>query len=814
MVSYLKFLCALIGLIAVIDSSAGELKLSDKWDFAIDSKNQGEKANWQISETKVGWKQIKTGFWEGQGIIYDGYAWYKNTFTLPEKAAKGGKVIIKFGAVDEDAKIWLNGKLIGFFAVGWNVPFAVDISSLVKFNKTNTLIVKVLDRQYCGGIWRPVKVQYEDKSKPFPVVQRLIKEKVRAITAGTGNDHNSEIIKKNKLNLALSFSYILRNAKINKISDKLVTEKTLPRLKSLRNYAKYATAHKLLTMPVIWFHTDTASILQNKLYRRCITFDGQKCNITPCPQDQIYWEKLMAPLFGMLAKIQLEEKAQGGAAFDAEYYAGDLSGGFCYDPSIEHGCFCDYCFGGFLKFNNNDVDIKTIPVNERFEYVKNKYSSQLYLDYLENKIAIQVGKVAADTRKIKKDFLFGLLPDANNWFLRGVARGFSAPGLPVLIFSEGEYSSGFSKKSQEHISKLNKAPFPYLYAGGLIISRFNAEGLGAKLAEMAVKADGYWLYYGEILLNPKTKVVPNTFVSEYILREAPKRYWPAIKTANQWLDKQNNKEINTSKNNIVITNLLTNKYFNKLPEQVELTSKGFVKTSQAKNTLLVKNANFAHALGKDWKSFSIMPERIKLSAENYALCFNYSSTGTVKQFNSIFQTVLLKKGHKYQVSVDIKAENLKNQYVGFQIYNTAAAGAIMSKIIINADSKWENINNMFTAPVDKIYLSLLANGTKGKVYFKNLQFQEMHNLKITSTSINLNKINTLDSQFDDKQIDLLAMKPGAGLAYFKIIPGQCDSIWFLREIFGNIPLNFELNTNIVNNTKNIPMKKLNAIVTK
>ena len=41
MVSYFKFLCALIGLIAVIDSSAGELKLSDKWDFAIDSQNQG-----------------------------------------------------------------------------------------------------------------------------------------------------------------------------------------------------------------------------------------------------------------------------------------------------------------------------------------------------------------------------------------------------------------------------------------------------------------------------------------------------------------------------------------------------------------------------------------------------------------------------------------------------------------------------------------------------------------------------------------------------------------------------------------------------
>jgi hypothetical protein len=809
---HVKKFCAFIGLLVAIASLGGELNLTDKWSFAIDPQNKGEKANWYLSATKSKWKPIKIGFWEGQGIIYDGYAWYRNTFKLPAKAAKGGKVIIKFGAVDEDAKVWLNDKLIGLYAVGWNVPFSIDISSQVKYDTTNTLVVKVLDRQYCGGIWRPVKIQFQDKQKPFPVVQRLLKERVRAITAGTGNNHNSEIIKKHKLNLALSFSYILKNAGINKTSDKLVTEKTLPRLKALRNYAKYATANKLLTMPVIWFHTDTAAILQNRPYRRYVTFDGQICDVTPCPLDKVYWEKLMKPLFGMLAKIQLEENAKGGAAFDAEYYAGDMAGGFCYDPKIAHGCFCNHCFGGFLKFNNDNIDIRTIPVDERFEYVKNKYSSKPYLDYLENQIALQVGRVAEDTRKIKKDFLLGLLPDANNWFLRGVARGFSAPELPVLIFSESEYFTGFSEKSQQHINNLNKASFPYIYAGGLTISRYNAEGLGAKLAELAVKTDGYWLYYGETLFNPRTKIVAkNTSTSEYVLREPATRYWPAIKTANQWLDEHNNKTWLTGKNS-VRTSLLTKKYFNILPQGIELTSKGFITTSQLPNTLLVKNADFAQALDKDWKTFSTMPERLKLPSGNYALLFDYSSKGTEKQFNSIFQIVPTQKGKKYQVSVDIKAEKLVNQYVGFQIYNSIAAGAIMSQIVIDAGSKWQNINKAFTAPADKVYLSLLANGAKGKVYFKNLQFKEMHNIKIKSTAINISRVNSIEAQFDDKQIDLFAMKPGTGLAYFKLIPGQCDSIWFLRKIFGSVPLKLELDTNIVSDTKNVPIKRLNVLL--
>jgi hypothetical protein len=162
--------------------------------------------------------------------------------------------------------------------------------------------------------------------------------------------------------------------------------------------------------------------------------------------------------------------------------------------------------------------------------------------------------------------------------------------------------------------------------------------------------------------------------------------------------------------------------------------------------------------------------------------------------------------------VDIKAEKLVNQYVGFQIYNSIAAGAIMSQIVIDAGSKWQNINKAFTAPADKVYLSLLANGAKGKVYFKNLQFKEMHNIKIKSTAINISRVNSIEAQFDDKQIDLFAMKPGTGLAYFKLIPGQCDSIWFLRKIFGNVPLKLELDTNIVSDTKNVPIKRLNVLL--
>ncbi len=70
------------------------------------------------------------------------YLFYKKVFKLPENF-NIGKVILHFGAVDQYAKIWLNGEIIGEHEGGYD-HFFFDITSMLK--EENVLIVKVIDK--------------------------------------------------------------------------------------------------------------------------------------------------------------------------------------------------------------------------------------------------------------------------------------------------------------------------------------------------------------------------------------------------------------------------------------------------------------------------------------------------------------------------------------------------------------------------------------------------------------------------------------------------------------------------------------------
>ena len=69
------------------------------------------------------------------------YLIYKRSFTLPEGFNKG-RVLLHFGAVDQTATVFLNGKKLGFHEGGYD-PFFFDITKYLK--KDNTLVVIVKD---------------------------------------------------------------------------------------------------------------------------------------------------------------------------------------------------------------------------------------------------------------------------------------------------------------------------------------------------------------------------------------------------------------------------------------------------------------------------------------------------------------------------------------------------------------------------------------------------------------------------------------------------------------------------------------------
>ena len=132
------------------------------WSFRTDPMGNGHHKGWfkpGFNDSK--WKKLKIGVWENQGYHgYDGIAWYRIKFTMPQKS-ECNAVEIHFGAVDEAAWVWLNGKYVGQHdagLIGWDKPFDLNITDEINWGGENVLAVRVEDTVAAGGIWKPVVI--------------------------------------------------------------------------------------------------------------------------------------------------------------------------------------------------------------------------------------------------------------------------------------------------------------------------------------------------------------------------------------------------------------------------------------------------------------------------------------------------------------------------------------------------------------------------------------------------------------------------------------------------------------------------------
>jgi beta-galactosidase/beta-glucuronidase len=80
--------------------------------------------------------------------------WYRRTFTIPKKWA-GRRVLLHFGAVDWEAKVWVNGKKVGEHRGGYD-PFSLDISKALKDTGSQELVV---------GVWDPTDAGTQPRGK-------------------------------------------------------------------------------------------------------------------------------------------------------------------------------------------------------------------------------------------------------------------------------------------------------------------------------------------------------------------------------------------------------------------------------------------------------------------------------------------------------------------------------------------------------------------------------------------------------------------------------------------------------------------------
>ena len=133
------------------------VKLNGTWKFSV-----GDSAEWaQPGFNDKDWAEMRVpSSWRDEGYDdYDGFAWYRKTFTFPDDASKES-ILLSLGRVDDADEVYVNGKLIG--ASGQFPPNYSSASSqhrvyevpagLLKPGRGNLIAVRVYDGGGNGGL--------------------------------------------------------------------------------------------------------------------------------------------------------------------------------------------------------------------------------------------------------------------------------------------------------------------------------------------------------------------------------------------------------------------------------------------------------------------------------------------------------------------------------------------------------------------------------------------------------------------------------------------------------------------------------------
>ena len=135
------------------------LNLNGMWDYAItETENPPEKYDGEILVPFSPESELSG---VSRTLLPSQTLWYRRTISLPESFNRG-RVLLHFGAVDQQATVFINGIELCSH-VGGYTPFSIDITSNLK--EENTIVVKVRDcsdssyhsrgkqKTARGGIW-------------------------------------------------------------------------------------------------------------------------------------------------------------------------------------------------------------------------------------------------------------------------------------------------------------------------------------------------------------------------------------------------------------------------------------------------------------------------------------------------------------------------------------------------------------------------------------------------------------------------------------------------------------------------------------
>jgi Glycosyl hydrolases family 2, sugar binding domain len=146
-----------IGSVAAAEDWKSVLDLRGKWKFELGDDEKRASAAFNDSK----WGEIFVpSAWEDEGYPgYDGYAWYRKHFRLPEGAEKK-TLYLRLGCIDDVSEVYFNGVLIGItgnfppdYMTAYNVEVVLYLPpNLLNVSGDNIISVRVYDAELAGGM--------------------------------------------------------------------------------------------------------------------------------------------------------------------------------------------------------------------------------------------------------------------------------------------------------------------------------------------------------------------------------------------------------------------------------------------------------------------------------------------------------------------------------------------------------------------------------------------------------------------------------------------------------------------------------------
>lgn len=175
MMRYLIIIMLILLQIACEPITSERQELPEQWKFKYDPDKLGLLEGWfDTDHDRSDWQDINVpGNWEDAD--YDGFGWY-HTKIQARKYPAGSKLAIVFDSVDDNAVIWLDGRLVGKHN-GYGKKFHVDMDEKLDDWRIHDLVVRIEDTGHGGGINKPVYLQ------SYLEEEDLIRSEISKLTA-------------------------------------------------------------------------------------------------------------------------------------------------------------------------------------------------------------------------------------------------------------------------------------------------------------------------------------------------------------------------------------------------------------------------------------------------------------------------------------------------------------------------------------------------------------------------------------------------------------------------------------------------------